>query len=336
MVHAADASCNSRILAQLLGEEGDLHAAHIRAEQQALRADYARAERARNLVPLAEARAKGRPATPHTPVEPLHPGRMVFPDFDIADAEPFIDWNFFFPAWGLKGRYPEILDHPERGEEARKLFADAQELLRRIRDERLLTLQGAVGIFPARAEGDDIVVRDVRGVLGGDGDLVGGDVHLRGIEHFDKARQRGGYLQVHHHVFLLGPLADERIVVAHLLVAVDEVGRRAVKRSDAESVRQGVALHGLRRGLLSPSPGTAARHKHPRQRQGKPYGTQPEQRQGGTHKPGKSGVQYSNVPYSPVMVRRLAGASSTRPTTRASMPNSRAMAITASASPGAT
>ena len=163
VVHAADASCNSRILAQLLGEEGDLHAAHIRAEQQALRADYARAERARNLVPLAEARAKGRPATPHTPVEPLHPGRMVFPDFDIADAEPFIDWNFFFPAWGLKGRYPEILDHPERGEEARKLFADAQELLRRIRDERLLTLQGAVGIFPARAEGDDIVVRDVRG-----------------------------------------------------------------------------------------------------------------------------------------------------------------------------
>ena len=88
---------------------------------------------------------------------------MVFPDFDVADAEPYIDWNFFFPAWGLKGRYPEILDHPEKGEEARKVFADAQALLARIRDERLLTLQAAVGIFPARSEGDDIWITDPKG-----------------------------------------------------------------------------------------------------------------------------------------------------------------------------
>lgn len=56
---------------------------------------------------------------------------MVFPDFDVADAEPYIDWSFFFAAWGLKGRYPEILDHPEKGAEARKVFADAQALLAR-------------------------------------------------------------------------------------------------------------------------------------------------------------------------------------------------------------
>ena len=93
----------------------------------------------------------------------IHSGRMVFPDFDVADAEPFIDWNFFFPAWGLKGRYPEILDHPQRGAEARKVFDDAQALLARIRNERLLTLQGVVGIFPARSEGDDIRVTDTRG-----------------------------------------------------------------------------------------------------------------------------------------------------------------------------
>jgi len=74
-----------------------------------------------------------------------------------------IDWNFFFPAWGLKGRYPEILDHPEKGEEARKLFTDAQTLLARIRDERLLTLQATIGIFPAHSEGDDIVITDPKG-----------------------------------------------------------------------------------------------------------------------------------------------------------------------------
>ena len=163
VIHSANASRNSQILAQLLGPDGDLYVDKVKADQQALRGEYARSQRMRDLMPLAEARKAGRSVQPHIPVKPLHPGRMVFPDFDVADAEPFIDWNFFFPAWGLKGRYPEILDHPERGAEARKVFDDAQALLARIRDERLLTLQGVVGIFPARAEGDDIWVTDAKG-----------------------------------------------------------------------------------------------------------------------------------------------------------------------------
>ena len=163
VVRSADASRNSRIIARLLSPEGAQYAAEIRAEQQTLREQYALRTQTRELVPLAEARRRAAQRPRHTPVEPLHAGRMVFPDFDIADAERFIDWNFFFPAWGLKGRYPDLLDHPEKGPEARKLFDDAQALLRRIRDERLLTLQGVVGLFPARAEGDDIVVTDPKG-----------------------------------------------------------------------------------------------------------------------------------------------------------------------------
>jgi len=163
VVRSPNASRNSQILARLLGPDSERYAAEVRAAQQKLRDDYRRAERARALIPFAELRRQPRPIPVHEPVVPLHPGRMVFPDFDIADAEPYIDWNFFFPAWGLKGRYPEILDHPERGGEARKLLADARALLDRIRDERLLTLQGAAGIFPARAEGDDIVVTGPKG-----------------------------------------------------------------------------------------------------------------------------------------------------------------------------
>ena len=163
VIHSANASSNSQILAQLLGPDGGAYIDKVKADQQALREEYARKMRERDLLPLAEAREAGRNARPHEPVKPLHTGRMVFPDFDVADAEPFIDWNFFFPAWGLKGRYPEILDHPQRGAEARKVFDDAQALLARIRDERLLTLQGVVGIFPARSEGDDIRVTDTRG-----------------------------------------------------------------------------------------------------------------------------------------------------------------------------
>ena len=163
VAHASDASENSRILVRLLGPDGEAFAAEIRAEQERLREEYAAAERRRNLVPLAEARRAGTPAEPHEPVVPKHTGRLVFPDFDIADVEPYINWNFFFAAWGLKGRYPEIFDHPERGAEARKLFDEAQALLARIRDERLLTLQGVAGIFPARREGDDIVITDPKG-----------------------------------------------------------------------------------------------------------------------------------------------------------------------------
>ena len=163
VIHSPNASRNSQILAQLLGPDGQLYADKVRADQQSLRSDYLRAERTRNLIPIVEVRKARKGAAPHLPVEPLHPGRMVFPDFDVADAEPYIDWSFFFAAWGLKGRYPEILDHPEKGAEARKVFADAEALLARIRDERLLTLQAAVGIFPARAEGDDIWITDQKG-----------------------------------------------------------------------------------------------------------------------------------------------------------------------------
>ena len=82
----------------------------------------------------------------------------MFPDVSIADVEPLIDWNFFFPAWGLKGRVPEIFENPEHGAEARKLYDDAQKMLARIREEKLLTLQGVAGIFEAVSRGDDIVV----------------------------------------------------------------------------------------------------------------------------------------------------------------------------------
>ena len=118
---------------------------------------------ARRLLPYAEVKRRALEEEPHRPVEPLYPGRMVFPDFDVADAAPYIDWNFFFPAWGLAGRYPAILDHPEKGAEARKLFDDAQALLHHIAEEHLLTLQAAVGIFPAHREGDDIVATDAKG-----------------------------------------------------------------------------------------------------------------------------------------------------------------------------
>lgn len=163
VAHSADASQNSQLLLRLLGKEGASHAEAIRAEQEQLRKRYRAAEAGQQLVSFAEACRDGRPARPHKPVKPIHTGRLVFPDFDIADVEPLINWNFFFTAWGLKGHHPALLEHPERGEEARKLWDDAQALLQEIREQKLITLQGVVGIFPARAEGENIIVTNPKG-----------------------------------------------------------------------------------------------------------------------------------------------------------------------------
>ena len=94
VVHSPNASRNSQILAQLLGSDGALYADKVRTGQQAMRSEYEHAERTRNLIPIAEARKARKGAPPHRPVVPAHPGRMVFPDFDVADAEAYINVTF--------------------------------------------------------------------------------------------------------------------------------------------------------------------------------------------------------------------------------------------------
>ncbi|MFI3319742.1 MAG: methionine synthase [Rikenellaceae bacterium] len=161
VIHANNASDNPKILSQLLGENRDLYIDHIKAEQQALRGDYERALKLRDLLPLAEARANATSTT--EVIEPQHTGRLVFADFDIADVEELIDWNFFFTSWGLKGHYPEIFESERYGEEAKKIFEDAQALLAQIKEGHKLTLQGVVAILKARKDGDDIVVTSTKG-----------------------------------------------------------------------------------------------------------------------------------------------------------------------------
>src|SRR5262249_8141892 len=76
----------------------------------------------------------------------------------LEDLVPFIDWSPFFHAWEMRGRYPKILEDAVLGERAKELFADAQALLARIVEERLLTARGAYGFFRAAAKGDDVLL----------------------------------------------------------------------------------------------------------------------------------------------------------------------------------
>jgi 5-methyltetrahydrofolate--homocysteine methyltransferase len=113
-------------------------------------------------VPLTEARAR-RFATDWSTVDIPRPsflGTKVLDDFPLAELVPYIDWSPFFLTWELKGKFPKIFEDPSVGAEARKLYDDAQQLLRRILDEKLLIARGVYGFWPANSVEDEILVFD--------------------------------------------------------------------------------------------------------------------------------------------------------------------------------
>lgn len=94
----------------------------------------------------------------YTPPVPKKAGVHVFESCDIKTLRGYIDWTPFFMTWSLMGKYPAIFDHDEVGEEAKRLFDDANAWLDRVETERLLNAKGICGLFPAAAVGDDIEV----------------------------------------------------------------------------------------------------------------------------------------------------------------------------------
>ncbi len=89
---------------------------------------------------------------------PTFLGLKTFDDYDLSKLVDRIDWTPFFSAWELAGKFPRILDDEVVGEEAQKLYADAQKMLEKIVDEQWLEARGVIGFFPANAVGDDIEV----------------------------------------------------------------------------------------------------------------------------------------------------------------------------------
>ncbi|ORA53337.1 methionine synthase [Mycolicibacterium chubuense] len=115
----------------------------------------------RPMLTLEKARANRTPIdwdgyTPPVPAQGL--GVREFLDYDVAELREYIDWQPFFNAWEMKGRFPDILNNPASGETARKLYDDAQEMLDTLIKEKWLTANGVIGFFPANAVGDDVEV----------------------------------------------------------------------------------------------------------------------------------------------------------------------------------
>lgn len=159
VAHSTDASSCVRLVNAVLKEAGFRQ--RYRERQEEIRLKYAELQAARTLRPLAEARERRlRPVfDSRTVVRPREVGRRVLRDYPLERLAERIDWSYFFIQWDLAGRYPEIFDHPTRGEEARRLFDDAQAMLRRLIASGEVRADGVVGIVPARGEGDDIWLR---------------------------------------------------------------------------------------------------------------------------------------------------------------------------------
>lgn len=94
----------------------------------------------------------------YTPPAPMKPGIHVFTDFPISQIRKYIDWTPFFMTWSLSGKYPTILRHEVVGEEAQRLFDDANVLLDEIECTGMIKANGVCGLFPANNIGDDIEV----------------------------------------------------------------------------------------------------------------------------------------------------------------------------------
>jgi 5-methyltetrahydrofolate--homocysteine methyltransferase len=167
VTHVLDASRAVGVVSGLLDpRRRATFAAELGREQERLRARYDE-RAARPLHPLGEARRR-RPRIDWSAAAPPRPGftgRRVLADVPLTELTPFIDWTFFFHAWELKGRFPDVLDHPRHGAVARELYENATAMLERLATEGRLRASGVYGFWPAVSEGDDIV-------LFADGDLA--------------------------------------------------------------------------------------------------------------------------------------------------------------------
>ena len=159
-VHVLDASRAVGVANDLLQTESrDQFIKQVNEEYEALRVRRASNQEARKLATMEQVHENRFRCeeSGYTPVKPSFLGIRQFDDYSLEEISRYIDWSPFFQTWEISGRYPAILDHPEKGEHARELFDDAQAMLQKIINEEWLQAQAVVGFFPANSiDYDDI------------------------------------------------------------------------------------------------------------------------------------------------------------------------------------
>jgi 5-methyltetrahydrofolate--homocysteine methyltransferase len=161
VVHVADASLAVEVCSNLLSpERRDAYVSNLKVAQEEQRRVFAAGKNEMAFVPLEKARAERGDLASYPDEPPKHLGVKVYPEVDLREVSKYIDWSPLFWTWELKGSYPTILQHKSYGEQAREIFREATALLEQIIREKRFQLQAVTGIFPAKSDGDDVVVYD--------------------------------------------------------------------------------------------------------------------------------------------------------------------------------
>jgi 5-methyltetrahydrofolate--homocysteine methyltransferase len=158
VVYVPDASRAVGVATKLLSEDQRArYIAEVASEYEAVRAEHA-GRKGATMVSLAEARANRFTWNePYAPIKPKQLGLQTL-NPSLSDLSLLIDWTPFFQSWDLAGRYPAILENETVGETARQLFADAKAMLSRIIKENWLSARAVFGLYPAKADNEDIII----------------------------------------------------------------------------------------------------------------------------------------------------------------------------------
>lgn len=157
VVYVPDASRSVSVAQSLLGDGAQSYVEELNADYDKVRTQHANRKQA-PMWPLAKARANRTPVnfSTYRPPQPRLLGRRVFKNFDLTELAKYIDWGPFFQTWDLAGPYPAILDDEVVGEQARRVFADGQAMLKKLIEGRWLSASGVLALYPANSVGDDI------------------------------------------------------------------------------------------------------------------------------------------------------------------------------------
>jgi len=160
VIHVLDASRSVTVAGSLLSKEQKADfLSGIQKEYNKLREDFGNKRSVKQFLPFAEAQQNGAAIDWNTyePVKPSFTGTKVFDDYSLEEICKYIDWQPFFIAWEMHGKFPQILSDAIIGKEATKLYNDAQKLLQQIIEEKWLTAKGVVGFWEANKTAPDTV-----------------------------------------------------------------------------------------------------------------------------------------------------------------------------------
>ena len=166
VVHGGDASRTVNIVNSLLSEERSAeYKKELKKEYDEFREKFLARQTDKEYVSIEEAREKRFKIDweNETIIKPKKLGITVIEDQDFRELLPFVDWSPFFRSWDLHGRYPDILEDEKVGEQARELWADAQVILDKILNEKLLKAKAIFGLFPANSNKRDDIILDKDG-----------------------------------------------------------------------------------------------------------------------------------------------------------------------------